>query len=460
MFFKGDAITEKNGVLIVNEVHVRDRQYFGDRSIKRVIFSDKVQIIGKEAFKDCKNLSSVEFAHFEAHGHQFYCYPQIRLDAFANTSWAEKQGDWVRHNETLLFYNGEPKEKLIVPADIKEIRYLYYKGHEVDILRELEFEPGSKCVNIWGDAIDNCKKLERITFPDTSIGIGADAFSGCNALKEIIFQNKLPSIHPMMWDRSPSNFTPSVYIPSEAIDSKAGWNIPLDMIKRMDYWKMMLKSKPTECLANGTTFKVLIDYAVNECEELGELESRANEDEIYKVLMRFHYLNVMKKETPEYGCDNPKGVWYAFPKDHFYCHMAFCLFHNYVIKPAHRRKEKIALCLKDEKGLSAEEIEKIRIYVKKVGYPIEIYWRIGHIDGVVVDEAESIEEHLATLGEEAFDCEDDYPEELGDTYKELLSGKQYIVRSEWYDSIYTKLFDGGYEEDIPVIEHRHYLADL
>lgn len=442
------TVEEKDGVLIISDSYVDDKKYAGNDTIQKVVFTDSVYRIRSEAFKDCRNLTTVEFQSNK------YRFPEIFADAFANTPWASEQGDWVKYEDVLLFYQGEPKQQLIIPADVKYIHQLFCVNNVFDDTRKIDFEAESNCEVICEKAFYGCRKLERIIFPDTLTHIMRDAFLGCTGLKEVYFQKQ----SSMKKDSFPGDMMASVYIPSGAIKPDSGWDIQSKVIREhMDYWMMMLKAKDAESFDNGTSFKTLLNYAINECQQLGELKPGADETAIHQALSRFHYFNVLKKDTPEHDYDGIRA-WYVFPQDHFYCRMVYYFFHNYVVKPKDKRKGTIALWLKDKKALSSEELENIRIFVETIGYSVEIFLKSGHRDDMKVDCESEIADRLVKLGEKAWVEEDEHPEEIGDIYLELLSGKQYHIESDWCEKEYTERYDGGYEEEVPYIAFEHYLS--
>lgn len=106
-------------------------------SLKEVVLGDSVNCIGDEAFKDCKNLSSIT-----------------------------------------------------IPSTVKTIAYGAFAG--CDGLTSITIPDGVEYIG--NQAFKDCKNLLSVTIPSTVISIGREAFAGCEGLKTITIPYSIESI--------------------------------------------------------------------------------------------------------------------------------------------------------------------------------------------------------------------------------------------------------------------------
>ena len=171
--------------------------------IKIIVFSEGITSIGAQAFKECKNLISVDFPRtLGAVNYEAFCgctsltelvFPDhtilrhvqsrengckinervvfIKRGAFYGTPWAEqKWGDFIVNGDTILEYNGRDKN-IVVPEGIREIAPHAFKNQEI---HGIVFPDSLEVIGNY--AFENTK-LVSVEFGERVKTIGEGAFA-------------------------------------------------------------------------------------------------------------------------------------------------------------------------------------------------------------------------------------------------------------------------------------------
>lgn len=134
----------------VTDYAVYGSLFYDDKEIKTLVVSDAVTAVGDEAFMDCINLESVNFA------------PNV-----------ESVGDGV-------FYGCKKLVKATLPDGLTAIGNRMFGGCVA--LKTIDMP--SNCASIGNDAFKNCAKLGTIAISSCT-SIGDSAFEGCTKLRDV-----------------------------------------------------------------------------------------------------------------------------------------------------------------------------------------------------------------------------------------------------------------------------------
>ncbi len=132
--------------------------------------------VGKYAFTDCANISSVSVPSLEFWFGLSYTFAS----------------DIPTYHGADLYIDGALVEDLVIPKEITSIPYSAFIN--CTSIRSLSFEEGSKIESIQNDAFNGCINLESISLPEGITYVGERAFAKCTSLKNVSIPGTVPSI--------------------------------------------------------------------------------------------------------------------------------------------------------------------------------------------------------------------------------------------------------------------------
>lgn len=395
------------------------------------------------------------------------CKKSQQICSYEGSEWIEKRGDWVvdKHSLTLLSYDGN-EESVVIPDYITSI---YFFAAYNDNIKEVTFMPESACIGIGKNAFQNCGGLKKVEFPDSIYRIEDCAFNGCRSLEDIRFGKHIPELSGLSFFDSEYNI--KIYISPEGINPHKGCFSDLVHLKRTDCWKIILDansqiSNSYNFIIENSFFKlvreILYDYNIS-----GELAYNADYEKKYEVLSKYkgyHHLINKEIDSTDARRDNYKNykgkrIWYHYSNDHFKCELVYLIFYNFILKEHYIRAKSIAFLLREGDNLTAEEINDLQKYRETTGYQFEVFKAIGREEKAHDENYETAKEYCSREENKGVRfCKDCYQDEVGIIYLELLSGKKYIMKSDWYVGTYDEEHYHDIEEIIS-IDYKHYLEE-
>lgn len=157
----------------------------GCSSLRSVTIPASLAEVGDWAFADCTSLSSVTFAGGNA---------RMGIQSFANTPWAERQGDFLVINGTLVQYQGGGGS-VTIPGTVR---------------------------TIGGYAFADCSALTEVTIPSSVTSIGESAFAN-TGLTAAVIPNSVTSIGALAFCNIPSMKTLQIAGSVRSIGRDAFW---------------------------------------------------------------------------------------------------------------------------------------------------------------------------------------------------------------------------------------------
>lgn len=155
--------------------HLRD-------SIRRVVVTSGVITIGRDAFRDCPNLTGVSLSN---------SVTRIEDQAFANCGGLKT---------------------IAIPGSVQRIGYFTFLN--CSSLKSISFEEGFRTYGMG--AFDGCASLTRLTFPKTVTNVYDLGFCDCKSLKGVYFCGEAPYV----WERDvPSSTSYTIYY----VSGMKGW---------------------------------------------------------------------------------------------------------------------------------------------------------------------------------------------------------------------------------------------
>lgn len=155
--------------------------FYRCESLQEIILPNSLKEIGSWAFAGCSALSSIRFS---GENHLEY----IAQGVFADTAWANNQGDFVILDGVLLDYQGGAQE-IVVPDAIREIApkgLTNVNAQKIVLPKQL--------VKIWEYGVSGCKNLKEINIPGNVSDIAYHAFSECTALESAVINEGTENI--------------------------------------------------------------------------------------------------------------------------------------------------------------------------------------------------------------------------------------------------------------------------
>lgn len=176
-----EAFKDVNALMVTipNSIkNIKSRAFYNCK-MKKVIISDSVTVIEPQAFKDCPNLSMIEFGdNIEIIGEQAF-YGCNAIEALSLPDKVETIGKQA-------FYNCKQLGELLMPDSVKEIGEEAFAG--CTALAKIEFSDNLEIIG--KRAFANCSNITSVILPQSLKEIGALAFSNC---KKLVFFS-MPSV--------------------------------------------------------------------------------------------------------------------------------------------------------------------------------------------------------------------------------------------------------------------------
>ncbi|MBQ8178690.1 MAG: leucine-rich repeat protein [Clostridia bacterium] len=139
----------------------------GNTNITTIEFAQGATVnIPEEAFKGCTSLVNVTFPRVAF---------EVGVNAFENTAWLRKQGDYVVVNGMLIGYKGTSTD-ILIPSTVTYIYDYVFKGNEQ--ITSLAFANGTNISTIKGETFVGCSNLKDVTFRTTLETLDMGAFEG------------------------------------------------------------------------------------------------------------------------------------------------------------------------------------------------------------------------------------------------------------------------------------------
>ena len=175
-------ISRIHNSLLVTEIN--ESAFEGCRNIVGVTIANSIKKIGKNAFKNCEFLKSVEFeenSSFEEFGGSVVYYG----GAFAECSRLKS----INLPEGLLtltattFQHCSSLKRIVIPKSLQNIGRNAFDG--CSKLEEVIIASDSSLVSMDNYAFSSCNKLAEITLPKFLTNIGSNCFAGCISLDTV-----------------------------------------------------------------------------------------------------------------------------------------------------------------------------------------------------------------------------------------------------------------------------------
>lgn len=182
------------------EVTWGDKKYTGDVVIPKSIEYEgvlcNVSSIGRDAFRECKEMTSVsvpssitEMGVYAFYGCENFAVHITDIAAWCNISFYDYMSNplnWCHH----LYVNGEEVTDLVIPNGVTSISDCAFM--RCGALTSLTI-PNS-VTSIGSEAFYGCRGLTAITIPNSVSSIGNSAFYGCSGLTAITIPNSVTSV--------------------------------------------------------------------------------------------------------------------------------------------------------------------------------------------------------------------------------------------------------------------------
>lgn len=164
--------------------------FLGGSGLEEIVLPDTIEIIGDQAFRDCKKLKKVTFPKN---------LKKIEDGAFANCIALEKaiipEGTEIVEEEA--FKNCTALAEVFLPKTLQDCGFQSFDG--TTALKKITFEDG--ITTIWGanpiykeEGIFGGCGVEEVYLPDSVTAIEGCAFGGCTSLKSIRLSPNITSI--------------------------------------------------------------------------------------------------------------------------------------------------------------------------------------------------------------------------------------------------------------------------
>ena len=147
---------------------IADSAFSGCKTLKKIVLSDNISIIGRSAFGDCSELLTLVLSDN---------IEQIGENAFGGCGKirGKEQGNGV------CKYIGSARNEYLCLFKVKKTDIEYFQINE-------------NCKFIYDRALGDCGALKYITLPSGITHIGKGAFSGCGSLYKVTMPSNLKSV--------------------------------------------------------------------------------------------------------------------------------------------------------------------------------------------------------------------------------------------------------------------------
>lgn len=189
MAFDGQEWSDQIDLVIPDGVTaVRAYAFYGFSPLKTVTFSDSVQVIGGNAFSQCRHLETVQVGTgLTSVGTAFRGCDKLR---YTNGDNGAKFLGSKSNSFAVLIDGSDVTGAYTVPRGTQVIADLAFDSSE---LQSITFA-GNQIRAIGWAAFQDCKRLTQITLPDSVVRIGEGAFQGCTGLEQVTFGSGLTDI--------------------------------------------------------------------------------------------------------------------------------------------------------------------------------------------------------------------------------------------------------------------------
>lgn len=184
---------EEDEIIVPDSVTIIEGNAFSDSHIKSVRLVSKVMQIHRNAFKNCKELTTIELPS------NIEWFDSMAFEGCDNLETII----WNASTYTNTHYNTwkfarVPSLKKIIFSD-KVTKVSGWLCSECEMLECVEMHDSIERIDEY--AFYNCKALKSVSIPNSVNLIGAYAFSGCIKLENILFGNKITSIGEYAFSR-------------------------------------------------------------------------------------------------------------------------------------------------------------------------------------------------------------------------------------------------------------------
>ena len=213
--------------------------FYACETLEEVIIHDYITGIGKCAFENCTNLSSITIYESEN-------FIEIEKDAFKNTAWYKNQPDGVVYVGNVAYTcKGEcPKTVVLKEGTVVIAEYAFLDCETLENITIPE------SVKFMGDrAFENCTSLKSVTIPKNLKKVSWHAFDNCTSLKSVTISEGVEYIDTSAFENCTS--LKSVTIPQsvtmisimafgyysyteEKTDPETGHHISTTTVKKME----------------------------------------------------------------------------------------------------------------------------------------------------------------------------------------------------------------------------------
>ncbi|EAY12833.1 surface antigen BspA-like [Trichomonas vaginalis G3] len=166
---------------------------FMETSISSIVFPNTLRIIGLNAFAHCYNLINVTIPSSvtDLGGRCFSPHTNITFEE--GSRFIKDDQNLIYNSRSALSLRLSEKESYTIPEFVEEICDDVFS--ENNNIKTIVFDGESKLKTIDNAAFFNCRNLTNIILPDSLEVIKPRAFSGCKAIKNLKFGNKLKTIY-------------------------------------------------------------------------------------------------------------------------------------------------------------------------------------------------------------------------------------------------------------------------
>lgn len=208
--FSNSKLTE---VILPDSLQKIEYAAFINSSLNKIEIPDSITELDSSTFKNCINLTSIFL------GSGILTIDESTFEGCANIQEiVVKEGNKVYHSKSNCLIETETKtlilgsknsiipsdgsvtiinsqafsgcsgiKSIIIPSEVTEIGFAAFSY--CDNLYEVIFEEGSKITSINNNTFQNCVSLTNIILPDSVTTLGSSVFSGCSSITKLPFSS-------------------------------------------------------------------------------------------------------------------------------------------------------------------------------------------------------------------------------------------------------------------------------